>query len=170
MDKKLISRIRPYLLPAGMAYLSAFVLGLLLVFAGSFPNPEKLQPIPLLENAGFQVMCFMLLPVFYWIYSRFFGKRRPFRVGTLALAAFLSFFFLVGFCQDVSKSESFFVPFFGMPGAVLQYGTAVFFFYVAIVLCDEKIEELSGQTGRLGKERSRKSLFFSGVLFLLVPK
>ena len=168
MDKQLINRIRPYLLPAGMAYMSSFVLGLLLMFAGCCPDLEKLQVIPLLENAGFQVMCFLLLPVFFWIYSRFFGKHRPFRAGALVLSAFFALFFVVGFCQDVSDNEYFFVPFFGLPGAMVQYAAAVAFFYAAIILLDEKIEKISGQPPKISKNRSRKFLYFSGVLFLLV--
>ena len=168
MDKKLIYRICPYLLKAGMAFLSAFVFGLLLLFAGSCPNPEKLQPIALLENAGFQVMCFLLMPAFYWIYSRFFSEKRTFRMGALVLAAFFSLFFIVGFCQNVSDSEYFFVPFFGLPGVVLQYAAVFCFFYAAVVLLDEKTEKLFPQTERLGQKSIGKSGLFTGVLFLLV--
>lgn len=168
MDKKHIYHVFPCLLKAGIAYLNAFVLGILLVFAGSYPDPGKLQPIALLENAGFQVMCFLMMPVFYQIYSRFFSVKRPFRMDVLVLAAFFSLFFLVGTCQNVSGSEYFFVPFFGLPGAVVQYAAAVFFFYIAVILLDEKTEELSTKTGIIGEHAARKSLFFSGVLFLLV--
>ena len=168
MEKKWIDRIIPCLLSVGMAYLSAFVLGLLLVFAGCYPDFGKLQPFNLLENAGFGVICFTLFPVFYWIYSRFFREKRPVRVGALGLAAFFSLFFLVGFCQNVSESEYFFVPFLGLPGAALQYAVIFFFFYAAVMLLDEKMEEFSGKPERIEEKRSRKQMFFSGVLFLLV--
>lgn len=168
MDKKWIDRIIPCLLSVGMAYLSAFVLGILLIFAGSYPDPGRLQPFDLLENAGFGVICFVLMPVFYRVYSRFFREKRPIRVGALGLAAFFSLFFLVGFCQNVSESEYFLVPFLGLPGAALQYAVTLFFFYAAVILLDEKADELSGKPERIGEKRSRKHLFFSGVLFLLV--
>ena len=168
MDKNLISRLRPCLLSAGAAYITAFVLGLLLIFAGSCPDPEKLQPLSLLTNSGFQVMCLLPLPVFYGIYSRFFSQKRPIRGDALILSAFLSLFFIMGFCQNVSRSQYFAVPFFGLPGALLQYAAALFFFYVSVVLLDEKLEGASLPAGRIGQNRSRKYLFFSGMLFLLI--
>ena len=168
MDKKLIYRIFPRLLSFAAAFLTAFVLGLLLIFAGSYPNPEKLQPIPLMTNAGLQVVCFLIFPVFYRIYSRFFSEKRPFQVSALVLSVFFSVSFIVGFCQSASEGSCFCVPFFGILGAALQYAAALFFFYTATVLIDEKIGELSVQTSPLSENRSRKTLFFSGVLFLLV--
>lgn len=168
MDKKLIYRICPQLLSSFAAFLSAFVLGLLLIFAGSFPSPEKLQPIPLLTNAGFQVICFLIFPVFYRIYDRFFSKKRSFRVSALVLSLFFSVSFIVGFCQSASEGANFCVPFFGIPGAALQYAAALFFFYAAVILIDEKTEEWSVQKSIIPETRTRKSLFFSGVLFLLL--
>ena len=168
MDKKLVYRIGPYMLHAALAFLSAFVLGILLIFAGSYPSLHPLQPISLLTNAGFQVICFLLTPVFYWVFSRFFSKKRPFRVDALITAAFFSFSFIVGFCQSVSESTYFCVPFFGIPGAVLQFAFVFLFFYAAVILIDEKTEELSGQINPIAETRNRRYLFLSGILFLLV--
>ena len=151
-----------------MAYLCAFVLGLLLVFAGSCPDPAKLQPIALLQNAGFQVICFLLTPVFYLIFSRFFSEKPSFRLGALVVSGFFSLFFLVGTCQNISGSEYFFVPFFGVPGALVQYAAVFFFFYVSVILLDEKAEKLSAPAGKIGDSRSGKSMLLSGILFLLM--
>ena len=168
MNKKTVCRCLPCLLSAGLAYLSAFVLSLMVLFAGSYPNPDKLQPLALLTNSGFQIMCFVLMMVFYRIYSLFFSKKRPFQPGALILSAFFSLFFIVGTCQSVSENTFFSVPFLGLPGTALQYGVCLFFFYVAILLIYEKTEEISGRPEKISTERSRKNLLFSGTAFLLV--
>lgn len=168
MDKKRIRQVIPYLLSAGMAFFCAFVLGIFLIFAGCCPDLSKLSPITLLSNSGFQILCLMLLPVFYWVFSRFFLKKRPFRAGALVLAALFSVFFIVGFCQDVSQSTYFSVPIFGILGTALQFAAALIFFYAAIVLVDEKTETLSTDTGIACEYRSRKSMLLSGITCLLV--
>ena len=168
MNKKLVCRCWPCLLSAGLAFLSAFVLCLLVLFAGSYPDASKLQPLALLTNSGFQILCFVLMTVFYRIYSLFFSKKRPFQPGALILAAFFSLFFIVGTCQSVSENTFFSVPFFGLPGAAMQYAAALIFFYAAILLVYEKTEALSGLPSRIGRERSRKYLYFSGTAFLLL--
>lgn len=168
MIKNTVRRVGPYLINTGMAYFTAFVLGLLLIFAGCYPNTEKLQPLSLLTNSGFHVICFALMPVFYRIYSRFFSEKPSFRMGALLLSAFFSLFFLVGFCQNVSGSEYFFVPFFGKAGMIFQCAAAVFFFYVAIILCDEKLEEWSARPRITAETKTGKSMLFSGTLVLLI--